>query len=356
MKYLGSKSLETERLFLHKTEEKDLKILWSILLKKEISNLYLTSVIHDDWEKEKQWQYKKLAKADNKDVFRWTIETKRHEVIGQIDIVDTEIEDVKDIGWFIDSKYQRKGYCFEATRENLKYMFIEVGISKIETCTSKNNPPSYLLMEKLGFKKQNSTRKVKYTIKEKEEECVNYTLNKEEFLKELFRKEDLYITDDIDKDPYIKYISEENIINLTGLPGSDKSELFNANYNNEYIVIDIDDLSMNKNRKLYKYIYKDNKKELNLKNSFDYIYKRLLQYYKGCNKALIIKSNYFYCTKDLSVLKGNIIISRTCINTAWHNLINNYSFDKIVELKNDETEMKQKQNYMNNFIDKIDKI
>ena len=169
MKYLGSKSLETERLFLHKTEEKDLKILWSILLKKEISNLYLTSVIHDDWEKEKQWQYKKLAKADNKDVFRWTIETKRHEVIGQIDIVDTEIEDVKDIGWFIDSKYQRKGYCFEAAREILKYMFIEVGISKIETCASKNNPPSYLLMEKLGFKTNNTTKKVKYTLLEEKQ-------------------------------------------------------------------------------------------------------------------------------------------------------------------------------------------
>ena len=32
MKFLGSKTLETKRLLLHKTEEKDLKILWQILL------------------------------------------------------------------------------------------------------------------------------------------------------------------------------------------------------------------------------------------------------------------------------------------------------------------------------------
>ena len=40
MKMLGSKTLETKRLILHKTEEKDLKELWSILCIDEVNKYY----------------------------------------------------------------------------------------------------------------------------------------------------------------------------------------------------------------------------------------------------------------------------------------------------------------------------
>ena len=50
MNQLGSKTLETDRLILHKTEEQDLKELWNILLLEEVSKYYLTSKINEDWE------------------------------------------------------------------------------------------------------------------------------------------------------------------------------------------------------------------------------------------------------------------------------------------------------------------
>lgn len=43
MKYFGSKTLETKRLILHKTEEKDLKELWNILCIDCVNKYYLTS-------------------------------------------------------------------------------------------------------------------------------------------------------------------------------------------------------------------------------------------------------------------------------------------------------------------------
>ena len=73
MELLGSKYLETERLILRKTEEEDLKKLWKILCDRDISRYYLTCKINDNWEDEKKWQYKKLEKASNPDVFCWTI-------------------------------------------------------------------------------------------------------------------------------------------------------------------------------------------------------------------------------------------------------------------------------------------
>lgn len=73
MKYIGSKVLESKRLILRPTKEEDLKVLWNILKNKEVSKYYLVGKINNNWEDEKKWQYKKLEKANNKDVFQWSI-------------------------------------------------------------------------------------------------------------------------------------------------------------------------------------------------------------------------------------------------------------------------------------------
>ena len=224
MNYIGSKDLETERLYLHKTEEKDLKDLWNILLLEDVSKYYLTTSIHDDWEEEKKWQYKKLERAENNDTFTWTIELKEdNSVIGQISVIEKEFEEVKDIGWFLEPGYQNKGYMMEAAETILKYMFLEVGIKIVETSAAIDNPPSWKLMEKLGFKRGKKNIYNKYTFVKDEVECYTYTLTKEEFLKELFRKETLAITKDIDKDPYIKHLTDDLVLNITGESGSGKT-------------------------------------------------------------------------------------------------------------------------------------
>ena len=85
MKYLGSQILETERTLLRPTIETDLYILWKILGNKEVSKYYLVGKYNTNWLDEKKWQYKKLERALNKDVFQWTILLKEtNEPIGQI--------------------------------------------------------------------------------------------------------------------------------------------------------------------------------------------------------------------------------------------------------------------------------
>ena len=127
MKYLGSRTIETNRLILRKTEEQDLKQLWEILLLEEVSKYYLTTKINQNWEDEKKWQYKKLERAGDNDVFCWTITIKEtKEVIGQISVQELKEpqENIRDIGWFLHPDYQKKGYAKEAAREVLKYMFL----------------------------------------------------------------------------------------------------------------------------------------------------------------------------------------------------------------------------------------
>lgn len=184
MNLLGSKTLETERLLLRKTEEQDLKKLWEILLDRDISRYYLTCKINDNWEDEKKWQYKKLERAANPDMFCWTIVRKdNNEVIGQITVQDgtTIDKSIRDIGWFISKTNQRKGYAYEAASKVLNYMFKEVEINKIETSVAMINPASWGLMEKLGFKRLETTHKNKYYFVEEKVDSYEYELTKEEY-------------------------------------------------------------------------------------------------------------------------------------------------------------------------------
>ena len=186
MKMLGSKMIETERLILRPTEEQDLKIIFDILSIPEVNKYYLTSKLGKNFEEELPWQMKKLNKAKNEDVFQWSITKKEdNECIGQISVQDGEHSslEVRDIGWFINPKEQRKGYAFESAKNVIDYMFKDVEIGAIETSSAICNPASYALMEKLGFKKRgNEIKKQKYTFVEDLVDCYLYGITKDEYL------------------------------------------------------------------------------------------------------------------------------------------------------------------------------
>lgn len=371
MKMLGSKTLETKRLILHKTEEKDLKELWSILCIDEVNKYYLTAKLNYDWEKEVKWQYKKLENASNPDVFTWTIELKdTNEVIGQISVQarEDEPEYIRDIGWFIEPTHHKKGYAYEAAVEVLKYMFLEVEIEKIITSSAIINPSSWGLMEKLGFEKVDKTIMIKYTFVEEEVENQVYELDKNMFLKELFRKEKLYIQEDIDKDPYMRHISDDLVLNITGESGSGKSTLTKQYKDDENcIVIDTDQVfgkheADKYNQELKEYL--NSKYEtIDLIKDFDTFYKETLEYFKNSNKLIIIDSAQLRYLKDLSLLKGDLIVLRTCINTCYERCINRFkenkkeaSYDEIAAFSSRKKGMYSWYHNLNKFLDKVDKI
>lgn len=377
MNLLGSKQLETKRLILHKTEEKDLKELWNILCLESVNKYYLTTKLNSDWEKEKIFQEKKLERASNLDVFCWTIELKTtHEIIGQISVHERSLEDttctdnsIRGIGWYLDPSFQKVGYATEAALEILKYMFLEVEIDKIVTASAINNPSSWKLMEYLGFKKLKETSKIKYTFLDSEEECFNYVLTKKDFLKEYFRKESLYITEDIDKDPYIKHISDDLVLNLTGESGSGKTIAAKKYLEDpNCIVIDTDQVFSNhekdkNNQEVYDMLITKYGTLPNLNTEFDKIYLDIINHYKDSGKMLIIDSALFRAIKDESILVGNIIIIRTCINNCFERCVNRYkerhpnaTYEEIAEYSNRKRKMYVWYHNLNRFIDLVDRL
>lgn len=95
------------------------------------------------------------------DFFGWSIFLKKEytnsnkeEVIGQVSAQESSIDiTIRDVGWYIDPKYQGNGYAKEAAKAMIDYMFKEVEIEKISSGAVKENIASCKIFEKLGFKK-----------------------------------------------------------------------------------------------------------------------------------------------------------------------------------------------------------
>ena len=134
-----------------------------------------------------------------------------------------------------------------------------------------------------------------------------------------------------DKEPYIKQITEDKVINLTGESGSGKS-YYSKQYidNDEYIVIDTDEVfaryenSTGVNREFGSYLREKYEILPSLFEDFDLIYEEILDFFKDNNKAIVIDSAQFRNFKDLNKLRGTVIVMRTSIDTCYQRCIQRY--------------------------------
>jgi len=87
----------------------------------------------------------------------WLKET--GECIGQIWIEPDKWEVPSfELGYFIDSGYQRKGYALEASIRSLKFLFGDLKAHKVIIITQDTNEKSWKLAERLGFPKEGHFR------------------------------------------------------------------------------------------------------------------------------------------------------------------------------------------------------
>lgn len=195
MKFLGSKTLETDRLILKAQTMKEQKRLWEILMMPEVNKYYLTvpQKLREklkDWEKQKIFYEENMKHANDKNVFRWSIFLKdTGECIGRISCHERHEEDenisdpnIRGVGWLIDPKFQGYGYGTEAGKAMIDFMFLECEIEQIITGAAICNPASWKIMERLGFERQEKTKMVQYTFLEERIENYSYVLTKERYL------------------------------------------------------------------------------------------------------------------------------------------------------------------------------
>jgi RimJ/RimL family protein N-acetyltransferase len=186
MNRIDSKDLYTDRLELRIPTVEEQHRLWEILIQEDINQYYFPTPdrifdknnlskgnIEDlkkarqifmeqlsDWERQKPFYEKKIKDIEdeeNSQKFTWSIFLKTGIPIGQITVQQKEEypdnPEIRDVGWFIDPKYQGHGYGTEAATEVLRFMFEEVEIEKIITSAAIINRGSWRIMEKLGFER-----------------------------------------------------------------------------------------------------------------------------------------------------------------------------------------------------------
>lgn len=181
-------------------------------------------------------------------------------------------------------------------------------------------------------------------------------------------KSELLISINTDKEPYIKELSKDKVINITGESGSGKSYFSNKFINNDnYIVIDTDLIFSNKStddRYLLglREIFKDKNKNYLITN-FDASYKEILNYFKNTDKTIVIDSAQFRNIKDYSILKGKIIVMRTCIDTCyercinrWKTLTKNYTNEELEKYSNKKLGMYTWYKSLNKFLQNIENL
>ena len=137
----------------------------------------------------------------------------------------------------------------------------------------------------------------------------------------------------IDKEPYIKKLTDDKIINLTGQSGSGKSTYAKDHFNDDrYLIIDTDEIfSENRfektkgiNKELGEYFRNKYEKLPNCGDDFDLIYTEILNYCKDNSKTIVIDCAQFHCIKDIGLLKGKLIVIRTCIDTCYNRTIERF--------------------------------
>ena len=203
---------------------------------------------------------------------------------------------------------------------------------------------------------------------DKEVDCYCYNLEKNDFLKEQFRKESLFIMKSIDKDPYIKHITDDPVLNLTGESGSGKSTLAKDYLDNpDCIVIDTDNVFGNRKRNQYEeelrsFLIKKYKELPNLCEHFDEIYIDILNLFSNSNKMLIMDSAQYRNLKDIHLLKGDIMVLRTCVDTCYDRCIKRYqeehkeaTFEDLAAYENHKKSIYQWIHLLNSFLDRLDK-
>ena len=208
------------------------------------------------------------------------------------------------------------------------------------------------------------------------EEFVNYASDKNftyestqeiyNILKEIQSSIDISLY--VDKDPYIKNLTHDKVINITGESGSGKSYYTNKYLNDDnYVVIDTDLIFGNeptsnedclKIRKLFK-----NKSKDILITDFDNCYLKILDYYKDSDKTIVIDSAQYRNIKDYSILKGKLIVMRTSIDTCyervllrWKNSKKEYTEEEYHKYAEKKKGMFKWYKSINKFLENVDKL
>ncbi len=154
MKHLGTKTLETSRLFLRRFTVDDAQAMFDNWASDPEVTRYLTWPTHISVEVTKSLLADWVNSYDHADHYQWAIVPKNNNnaPIGSIAVVahDDSVEKAT-IGYCIGKNWWHQGITSEALKAVIDYLLHEVGICRVEAYHDPRNPHSGNVMKKCGM-------------------------------------------------------------------------------------------------------------------------------------------------------------------------------------------------------------
>lgn len=146
----GTQQIKTERLLLRKIQPDDAEMVYMWMGDPEVCK-------YERWKPHPNSDYSygyiiEVFDGYKSDyTYQWGIEL-TGKLIGSVSIVNINDYDQKAIlGYCLARKFWSNGYTTEAVKAVLRYMFIEIGLNRIEASHSINNIASGRVLEKVGM-------------------------------------------------------------------------------------------------------------------------------------------------------------------------------------------------------------
>ena len=160
--------LETERLILRKFRREDSNDLFEYLSSPEIYRFEPGDPITIE-------QSRMLCIERSRGNNFFAVETKlQHKVIGHLYFEQIQPSEFMtwELGYIFNPKYQGKGYCTEASRRIIEYGFHDLHAHRITAFCDPQNPASWLVLEKLGLKREGFFKEKAFFRRDEENEPI----------------------------------------------------------------------------------------------------------------------------------------------------------------------------------------
>ena len=175
--------IETRRLLIRLYEDKDLEDIFDY---SGTSDFWLMRTL--TWQPTREgvkkfWESRRyMDTTKDLDQLDLVVEWKeKSKVIGNIGILITQMNENKQgtIGWLLGNKFQGQGFASEAARALLTFGFDKMGLHRISASTSRDNIRSWLLMERIGMRREAHFKQSEFVNGEWQDEFIYAILAEE---------------------------------------------------------------------------------------------------------------------------------------------------------------------------------
>lgn len=159
MQNLGTREIETKRLLLRRFRKEDAGEMYRNWANDDSVTKYMRWNTHTGVAETEEVLSRWLEAQEKPDTYHWGISLKDGgALIGSIGADLRQLDDSAEVGYCIGRAYWRNGYTAEALRGIIEYLFLRVGVNRIEAYHSVDNPASGRVMEKAGMRYEGFAR------------------------------------------------------------------------------------------------------------------------------------------------------------------------------------------------------